>query len=390
MVKYLIFLLFLPMTALAQQVDPDDMRLYLQFEDLPETPYQEEMVLLTLRGEYRVNIALEKLHAAELDGFSWMQLGRDEWSEETIDGLPTRVFERRMALFPQQVGRLEVSGFRHEFTLLTPTGDRFPYEVTSDAITLDVLEAPRDGNWWLPLREIQVEDRWSNPIDKLEVGEGALRIVTVTGVGVSPDMMPPMPELTAPSAFIFPHPERRIVDLTPQGPVSRVFWRWTVRPDGNPSAIINPLEIHYFDTKTREAKTITLATQKMAVATNALAIPATARAAAEPSWCVPFWLPLFGGMLGGLLLLGGDLRARGRIGITELSQKLGLDKRSRALRRDVRNGDTAAIYRMLKLHLRGNKHQEAETLEKSLYAPDAPTVPRETLKHLSKTTPARP
>ncbi len=349
----LLALLLLAFPAFAQQVDPDNMRLTLEFENLPETPYQDEMVLLTIRGVYRETIALEKLIEPSLEGFAWTQLGRDKWTDERIDGLPAKVFERRMALFPQDVGRIEVGAFRHEFTLTDRAGNRFAYATESEPIAIDVLEAPQDGTWWLPVRKLNIRDEWSNAIHMLEAGEGALRIVTITAEGVSPDMIPPMPALTSPSAFIFPHPERRVVDLTPDGPISTVWWRWTVRPaEGAPSAILDPIEIHYFDTVAREAKTVTLATQRMAVISSDTPVAPVARSRTETIWSPPVWAPLLAGLLTGLVLLGGKLRNRGRLGLNGLLRRLGLDPETRALKREIRNGNAAAVYRMLKLHLR--------------------------------------
>ncbi|MEC7670303.1 MAG: hypothetical protein VX622_14630, partial [Pseudomonadota bacterium] len=104
-------------------------------------------------------------------------------------------------------------------------------------------------------------------------GEGVLRIIRVEAIGVGPDMIPPMPELKSPSAMIFPHPEKRIVELSPYGPVSVAFWRWTIRPTNTTSAILEPIEFDYFDTVNRVPRKAVISPQRVAYLESELDTP---------------------------------------------------------------------------------------------------------------------
>lgn len=311
MIRLLLLCLVLVQAAWAQEVvDPADLVLNVTVESTGTTPYQQEMVLLTIHGIYRRHITLEKLEMPDLAGTNWMQLGEDHWFESTIDGVTVKNMRRRMALFPEEVGRLTIAPFVHHLTLLDESNNWFDYNVFSEPITLDVQEAPETEDWWFPVRNLEISDTWSNAPDQLGAGDGVLRIITVKAVGVGPNMMPPMPELTSPSAHIFAHPEKRLVELSSNGPISVAFWRWTIKPKNPPSAILKPIQFTYFDTQDRSLKTAKISAQRVAISTDELPAP-TQAVMQEPvvlSRVRVFAVALVAFVAGSALVIGRDRR----------------------------------------------------------------------------------
>ncbi len=244
-----VFLLLVLTSSLAAQtteVNPADVTLTVSVENPGATPYVQEMVLVTIHGRYRRHLTREKLEQPDLEGFNWMQLGPDQWFDTTERGKKVKNFRRRMALFPDRPGRLTIGAFTQHLTLTDEVNAWFGHDITSKPMTIEVAPAPVSDDWWLPVRQIEVSDNWSNAPDQLLPGEGVLRVIRVEAVGASPDMLPPMPELRSPSAMIFAHPEKRLVELSPEGPVSIAFWRWTIRPGNDTSAIVEPIGFRLF------------------------------------------------------------------------------------------------------------------------------------------------
>jgi len=330
-VRFLLVLLLwlFSTTVSAQTVEPDDLRLELSFEERSGPLYTGEMILLKIRGFYKIRVARETLRQSDLDGFDWMQLGEDKWSKDTSQGGEILQYERVIALFPNRVGLIDIQPFVHELELWTQNGRRFEHQLKSDTLSIEVTERPPSEDWWLPVRQIRVDDRWSNSPDKLGTGEGALRVVTLTVEGTLPEQVPPMPELGSAGAFVFPHPEVRMTRLYRRGPVTRVFWRWTVRPENPPSAYLKPVRIPYFDTKLREHREILLAAQRIAMTEEAVAsylaeanadsvvalLEKTSTSDTAPtslrgaSMVMPFGL-LVGFIVGFTLLMSGKMRDR--------------------------------------------------------------------------------
>ncbi|MBY6047204.1 hypothetical protein [Vannielia litorea] len=280
--KALVAWLMLAGAALAQasEVRPGEIELTVTVEDAGAMPFAGEMVLMTIHGVYRRHIARESLVQPELEGFAWMQLGQDYWYETRERGQPVKNFRRRMALFPERDGQLEIGSFTHHLTLIDADDDWFDHDLRSAPVPLQVAPAPA-RDWWFPARRLEVSDSWSNAPDQLAQGEGVLRIVRVAATGAAPQMIPPMPELRSPSGLVFAHPEKRLVELSPEGPVSVAFWRWTIQPGNGVSAITEPMEFEWYDTVARQPRRVRIGAQRVAYTEPLVARPGIAVAGAD-------------------------------------------------------------------------------------------------------------
>ncbi|WP_299846690.1 hypothetical protein [uncultured Roseovarius sp.] len=341
-----LFLILITGVASAQtrEVNPADLTLTVSIENGNVTPYQQEMVLVTIHGIYRRHITREKLEQPLLDGFNWMQLGQDHWYESQMDGKKVKNFKRRMALFPDRTGKLEIGPFVHHLTLTDEGDDWFGHDIQSEPISIRVAPAPVTDGWWFPTRRLEISDQWSNAPDQLADGEGVLRVIRITAVGVSPDMIPPMPALSSPSAMIFPHPEKRLVELSPQGPVSIAFWRWTIRPTNGASAILEPIKFNYFDTITRQVHEVTITAQRVAMKAANSPSAATTNSAPSDAQLHPWFLFSTGATatLAGLVAMIFGRRFDGR---TALARFPLFNPTRRALRRAARTGDLPGVRR---------------------------------------------
>lgn len=250
--------------AQSQNVLPQELGLRVEVEQTDHTPLAREMVLITIKGVYRRHITRETLTQPDFEGFNWTQLGNDTWREERVNGEKVKTFTRRMAIYPDHAGTLTIGAFTHNLTLTDDGDDWFDHQIMSAPVTIEVAPAPTEPDWWFPVKTLRVSDQWSNAPDQLTLGEGVLRVVRIEALGVTAEMIPPMPVLHSPSAMIFAHPEKRFVELSPEGPQAYAFWRWTIRPSNDTSTIVEPLEFEYFDTLTREARSVTISAQRVA------------------------------------------------------------------------------------------------------------------------------
>lgn len=327
--------------ALAQtsEVHPGELDLTVTVEETAHLPHAGEMILVTIEGRYRRHITLEKLEQPALDGFGWTQLGPDSWHEERERGQPVKVFRRRMALFPEAAGEMEIGPFVHRLTLTDEGDDWFAHAVHSEPVRIAVQPAPVPMDAWFPVRGLRISDDWSNAPDQLAPGEGVLRVIRLEALGALPGMVPPMPELRSPSGGVFAHPVKHLVDLTARGPVTVTFWRWTIRPGNGVSAIVEPVVFDYFDSVGRVPRRVEIGAQRVAYGAAQpvpqIVVPVSAR------------LPGWGAALAGLLTFGAGLVLalagwrpggwRWRFG----------DPLARQARRAARAGDAAALRRAL-------------------------------------------
>ena len=93
-------------------------------------PVVGEMIPVTVRGEYTRQITLESLTFPGSDDYDWMQLARDQWRDEQIDGRTVRVFERHIAVFPRHAGSLTIAPVTHHLTVVGADNLREPLDLT--------------------------------------------------------------------------------------------------------------------------------------------------------------------------------------------------------------------------------------------------------------------
>ena len=327
--------------ALAEDRDiPErDASLQVVIDPLPATPYDGEMVLVTIRGIYDVTIALESLQQPELRNFGWTQLGRDSWGKQRIAGREMTVFERRLALYPHGSGTLTISPFVHHLTLVAANGDRFVHDVVSKPVELKVEARPAaNGNWWLPARNVTYSDVWDRDPGMLGNGETATRTVTITAVGVPPNALPPPPKMVASWLIAFMAPERRSVELTKEnGPVSTVVWQWRFRPARSEPGRMKAFHIPWFDTQSRQARDIVLGSQRIAFA--AIAAPKGPGRVAGLLTANAGWLAALAGALMVLALLLPGLKLKSQSDIAALMRRMRPDPDRRRLKRAADRGD---------------------------------------------------
>ncbi len=329
--------------ALGQEApDPADATLQTIIEPRAGHPLEGEMIRVTIRGSYsvRLRIALNALTQPELPNVTWMQLTRDAWRRETVNGRQMQIFERRLALFPRQAGRVEIGAFRHQLTLAAADGRRVVHEVRSAPVVLETGSKPETGGWWLPAGEVRLADEWDRRPDRLGREEIARRTVTLEAVGLPEQLLPPQPKLRASNVIMFSDPEERTTKFTEDGPISQVVWRWTLRPASSAPARVEAYTITWFDTVARQVREAELPPASVAFAdavteetgSSALTVAAGAHAG---------FIGVGIGVFAGLMRLLSGSRLRGRLELRDVFTRWMPDSdlagmRAAAKRRDLR------------------------------------------------------
>ena len=159
--------------------------------------------------------------------------------------------------------------------------------------------------------------------------------------------------------MIFPHPEKRLVELTPEGPVTYAFWRWTVRPTNNTSAILEALDVPYFDTTTRRFGVAAISPERVAYEEGAAAsaLSSAAQQAPPASSQLPGWSAAV--VAGLVFALGLVATMTGRWGARRPRWLTWFDPDMRALRRAARGGDAKAVRGAMSRLLRGGLASDA-------------------------------
>ncbi|RFC65462.1 hypothetical protein DYI37_06510 [Fulvimarina endophytica] len=251
----------------APQVEDGATRLVVEIEAGSPTPYVGEMILVTITGYYDVTVALEKFQGIELPNFTWLQLGRDVWSKARVDGREFTTVTRRLAIYGEKAGLQHIGPFTHHLTLTEGKSTRFLHDVVSNTVDIVIEPKPRtNGDWWFPASSAVLTDEWDMDPSKMANGATATRTITITAAGQPGEALPNPPYMSAPWLISFIAPEERSTEITPDGPIGKVTWRWRLRPSDSEPGRIRAFHIPWFDTVDRTMRDLTIDSQDVAFA----------------------------------------------------------------------------------------------------------------------------
>lgn len=216
-------------------------------------PVVSEMVTLTIRGEYDLTVSLEDMEFPNSPDYDWIQIARDDWHKDRVNGRLLQIFERRIALFPRRDGALTVGPIHHRLTYVQGNGQRAETIVTAPPVTLAVKPFPADAPP-LSARQLTLTDELSTEPGRLKKDEILTRRVTIEALGTLAHQLPARPDLSERWLITFTQPERRETLLTEQGPVARVVWEWQLRPRTGEPAILHAHAFPWFDTDSRQVE----------------------------------------------------------------------------------------------------------------------------------------
>jgi oxygen tolerance protein BatD len=177
--------------------------IFLDVEVNPKQAYVQAQVLYTVRFYQRVQIAQATLSEPEIDNAIIESLEGDKSYNTQIKGVNYRVTERSYAIFPQQSGVITIpplvlsaqliindpNSRANSFFNMPNTKTK---RVTSKKITLNVLPSPNSftGPHWLPAKQFQLQQSWSNKDLKVNVGEPLTRTITMLAFGITASQLP--------------------------------------------------------------------------------------------------------------------------------------------------------------------------------------------------------
>jgi len=157
----------------------------------------QEQFIYTTRLLRTVTIAGASLSDPRVsDQDAIVQLIGEDSYQTTRNGIRYEVYERRYAIFPQNSGKLTISPMRFEgrvnATQPRTIFDQFRMSgqlkrLHSNAVEAEVKPVP--GNIplqdWLPAKNVQLIEEWSDDIQNLTAGEPVTRTVTLSAEGLS-------------------------------------------------------------------------------------------------------------------------------------------------------------------------------------------------------------
>ncbi len=190
--------------AQASRSAPAGQALLLTVEAQPEDPYVQQQVIYTVKLYHRVGIVQASLTEPEADNAVIEKLAEDKNYHSRLNGFDYTVTERKYAIFPQQSGTLQIAPLnltarlvqggqgRSRFNGFFGTQATYTRRIQSKSIRLQVKSVPDafKGKYWLPARQIELQEQWSGDVSRMRVGEPLTRTLTLIAKGTTVSQLP--------------------------------------------------------------------------------------------------------------------------------------------------------------------------------------------------------
>ena len=175
--------------------------LFLHVEVSSTQPYIQEQLIYTLKLFRKVNISQASLTEPELQDAVIEKLGEDKNYNTQFQGENYVVTERKYAIFPQKSGIMTIAPLTLTAGVIIPgqrrTNSLFNRQrtrtkrVVSRAIQLDVQAKPASaGASWLPAKQVYLQEKWTNRLEQMIVGQPNTRTITLYAVGTTLGVLP--------------------------------------------------------------------------------------------------------------------------------------------------------------------------------------------------------
>jgi uncharacterized membrane protein YhaH (DUF805 family) len=177
-------------------------KIFLESEVDRKTGWVQSQFIYTVRLLRTVNITSASLtDPVTSDADAIIQsIGEDQY-QTTRNGIRYEVIERRYAIFPQKSGQLTIKPITFEGRVNTTQPrsifDQFRMSgqlkrLRSRAVEATVKPAPASINLqdWLPAKEVQLIEEWSDDIQNIKTGEPVTRTITIAADGLTSAQLP--------------------------------------------------------------------------------------------------------------------------------------------------------------------------------------------------------
>lgn len=240
----------LPLSAQQQQVV--DELFFVEAKLSKDKLYVEENALLHVQFFYQrtANGSWQDIDA--IDGVVFERWGDERRYQQRVKGIDYRVIELNYRLKPLQPGQLIIPAFTVAGDYqVSNWGGRRRFKVSSDPITLNVLDIP--SNWpssvpWLPAKSVKLTENWNGTADQVSVGDTLNRSLTLQVDGQDSSARI---ELTADSTDQFKiYSDEQIEQrANASGPVLQVQQNWAIIPLQPGSATLPEVTLTWWNTE---------------------------------------------------------------------------------------------------------------------------------------------
>lgn len=245
--------------------------IFIETEVDKTDPYVQGMVRYTQRVFLAVSLAQGSLSEPEHENALVQKLGEDREYVAQRNGRSYTVIERQFIIFPQTSGPMVIPApvlnaqIPQSSNRSSPFFDRLftntrPVRLRGEAITLEVRQRPDQSKspYWLPAESVTLRETWQPENNSVNLGDPVTRSITIEALGVTGEQLPE-PKFSDQKGFkVYPDRAQSSTQHLSDNVQGEKTLRLAYMPTQPGKHILPAFSIHWWDTTTDSARTVTL------------------------------------------------------------------------------------------------------------------------------------
>ncbi len=241
-------------------------------------PYVQGMVRYTMRVFFAVDLVQGNLSEPKAENAVVQRLGEDREYQAMHDGKPYHVIEREFIIFPQTSGNIMIPGpildaqipdniaRRDQFFDRMFSSNR-PIRLRGEPITLDVRPRPdqNTSQYWLPAESVELIEDWQPEDNQISVGDPLTRNITIRALGVTGEQLPDLQFSDIDGFKLYPDRAQSDTQNLQHNIQGEKTLRLAYMPTQPGTYTLPALSLHWWDTRTDQERSTTLAERRIEV-----------------------------------------------------------------------------------------------------------------------------
>jgi len=244
--------------------------------------YVQQLVTLTVKLHVGVQLQRGSLTEPNLPGATIEQVGKDQESDNIVNGKRYRVIERTYAITPEQSGDLVLDTPMFAGDIMVQSkrrsgflsfGETKPVNVLGEKISLKIRPIPDSfpidkNNSWLPSELLSLHQEWQPDPNEFKVGEPITRTITLTAVGLGKAQLPEIIMDAPANLKIYPDQAELHSNLTKERLISQKRQNFAIVASRAGEYTLPKITIAWWNTITNKYQQATLPEQKIIIKPN--------------------------------------------------------------------------------------------------------------------------
>lgn len=252
-----------------------DKPVYIEAELDKQQGYVQEQFLYTIR--LFTSVDLNGLDRDELKiKNALVKPVSESQFQRTIKGVPYGVVETTYAIFPQQSGSLEIPstiwtvsvqnrrGYSYD-PFLRQGGQQLRLRTSPEVIQIDAKPGNYPADEWLPARNIQLTQSWSQSPDDFKVGEPITRSITIRAEGLMASQLPPLELQDLSDVKYYPDKPQSDESIASNGVTTTKTESYAIVPSQAGKITLPAITLHWWDTQAKQVREASVPAQTIIV-----------------------------------------------------------------------------------------------------------------------------